>query len=34
MMLLKDRIYIARRFLRSIRIDTDLGDPKALEGFV
>ncbi|HCE24608.1 MAG TPA: ATP-binding protein, partial [Hyphomonas sp.] len=33
-MLLKDRIYIARRFLRSIRIDTDLGDPKALEGFV
>jgi len=34
MMLLKDRIHIARRFLRSIRIDTDLGDPKALEGFV
>lgn len=33
-MLLKDRIHIARRFLRSIRIDTDLGDPKALEGFV
>ena len=33
-MLLKDRIRIARRFLRSIRIDTDLGDPKALEGFV
>lgn len=33
-MLLKDRVHIARRFLRSIRIDTDLGDPKALEGFV
>ncbi|WP_186394576.1 ATP-binding protein [Stappia sp. TSB10GB4] len=33
-MLLKDRIHIARRFLRAIRIDTDLGDPKALEGFI
>ncbi len=29
-----DRVRIARRFLRSIRIDADLGDPKALEGFV
>lgn len=34
MMLLKDRINIARRFLRAIRIDTDLGDPKALDGFI
>ena len=33
-MLLKDRVRITRRFQRSIRIDTDLGDPKALEGFV
>jgi hypothetical protein len=29
-----DRIHIARRFLRSIRIDADLEDAKALEGFV
>jgi hypothetical protein len=34
MVLLKDRIRIARRFLRSIRIDADLGDSKALEGFI
>lgn len=27
-------ISIARRFLRSVRIDTDLTDPKSLEGFV
>ena len=33
-MLLKDRVHIARRFLRSIRIDTDLGDPKSLDGFI
>ena len=29
-----DRVCIARRFLRSIRIDTDLHDPKAVDGFV
>src|SRR5207302_127839 len=29
-----DRIRIARRFQRSIRIDTDLTTTKALEGFV
>jgi len=33
-MALSERIRIARRFLRSVRIDTDLGDAKALEGFV
>lgn len=33
-MSLIDSIRIARRFQRSIRIDTDLGDPKALDGFV
>jgi len=33
-MALINRIRIARRFQRSIRIDTDLGDSKALEGFV
>jgi hypothetical protein len=27
-------VHIARRFQRSIRIDKDLGDPKALEGFI
>ncbi|MCB9957170.1 MAG: ATP-binding protein [Rhodospirillaceae bacterium] len=31
---LSDRIRIARRFLRSVRIDSDLTDAKALEGFV
>ena len=31
---LSDRVGIGRRFLRSIRIDTDFGDPAALEGFV
>lgn len=33
-MTMKERVHIARRFLRSIRIDADLGDAKALEGFV
>ena len=33
-MLLKDRVRIARRFLRSVRIDTDLGNDSALEGFI
>ena len=28
------RIRIARRFLRSIRIDSDFGDPASLEGFI
>ena len=31
---MKDRVYISRRFLRSIRIDTDLSDYRALDGFV
>ena len=31
---LADRVHIARRFRKSIRIDTDLSDPTALEGFV
>lgn len=33
-MSLENRVTIARRFQRSIRIDTDLGDTNALEGFV
>ena len=33
-MALKERVRIARRFLRSIRIDSDLGDAAALHGFV
>ncbi|EAR20270.1 hypothetical protein [Nitrococcus mobilis] len=33
-MALNERVRIARRFLRSIRIDSDLGDAVALEGFV
>lgn len=33
-MALRDHVHIARRFLRSIRIDADLGDAAALEGFV
>lgn len=33
-MALRDHVHIARRFLRSIRIDADLGDAVALEGFV
>lgn len=31
---LNERVSIARRFLRAIRIDTDLGEASALEGFV
>lgn len=34
MMPMSDRVKIGRRYLRSIRIDTDLSDPKALEGFI
>ena len=33
-MALHERVRIARRFLRSIRIDADLGESAALEGFV
>ena len=33
-MALNERVRIARRFLRSIRIDADLGNAVALEGFV
>ena len=33
-MVLADRVHIARRFQRAIRIDTDLLDPRALEGFI
>jgi hypothetical protein len=33
-MALRDHVHIARRFLRSIRIDSDLGDAAALKGFV
>ena len=31
---LAHRVHVARRFRKSIRIDTDLSDPAALEGFV
>ena len=31
---LGDRVHIARRFLQSIRIDSDFGDTKSLEGFI
>ena len=31
---LADRVHVGRRFRRSIRIDTDLSDPTAIEGFV
>ncbi len=31
---LADRVKVSRRFQRAIRIDTDLSDPSALEGFV
>ncbi len=31
---LADRVSVSRRFQRAIRIDTDLSDPSALEGFV
>ena len=33
-MVLSDQIRISDRYRRSIRIDTDLGDPKILEGFI
>ena len=33
-MTMKERVRIARRFLRSIRIDTDLGDARVLEGYI
>ena len=33
-MALADRVHIARRFQRAIRIDTDLADLAALEGFI
>ena len=33
-MSLLERVRIGRRYLRSIRIDTDLTDPKALESFI
>lgn len=32
--MLKQLVHVARRFTRSIRVDTDMGDPAALEGFV
>lgn len=31
---LNERVHIARRFLRSVCIDTDLGEDSALEGFI
>ncbi len=33
-MVLSNHVKISHRFLRSIRIDTDLNDPSALEGFI
>jgi hypothetical protein len=33
-MTMQERVHIARRFLRSVRIDSDLGDARALDGFV
>ena len=33
-MALNRRVRIARRFLKSVRIDSDLGDTAALEGFI
>ena len=33
-MVLADRVNVARRYQRAIRIDTDFGDPSALEGFI
>lgn len=33
-MVLTDRVNVARRYQRAIRIDTDFGDPAALEGFI
>ena len=34
MIVLADHVRVGRRFQRSIRIDTDLADPTALQGFV
>ena len=31
---LTDSVHVARRFLRAVRIDADIGDIKALEGFI
>ena len=33
-MALADRVHIARRFQRAIRIDADIGKPAALEGYI
>ena len=33
-MALRDRIHIARRFQRAVRIDADMGKPNALDGFI
>ena len=33
-MALKEQVQVARRFQRSVRIDTDLADPMGLEGFI
>src|SRR5262245_38713923 len=33
-MALREHVRIAQRFQRAIRIDSDLSDPKALEGFI
>ena len=33
-MKLAERVHVVRRYQRAIRIDTDFGDPAALEGFV
>ncbi len=33
-MTLSERVHVTRRFQRSIRIDTDLNEPAALEGFI
>lgn len=33
-MKLAERVHIARRYQRAIRIDTDIGDPTVLEGFI
>ena len=33
-MALAERVHVARRYQRAIRIDTDFGDPAALEGFI
>lgn len=33
-MSLSDRVHIARRFQKAVRIDADLGEPNALDGFI